>query len=82
MLRRRTMDRLVTAGLGVALCGLGGWVVVIGPGAAASPSERLYVGAALVAGGAFLIAPAAVGRLARLAAGLRTSSPRIGPPDP
>ncbi|HKG91133.1 MAG TPA: hypothetical protein VKA84_04550 [Gemmatimonadaceae bacterium] len=79
MLRYRTIDRVVTAGLGLATAGLGGWVILsaLAP-AGGAERERLYLGAGLLGAGAFLVAPAAVTRLVRLAAGVLLLGPRRG----
>lgn len=71
MLRYRTIDRVVTAGLGLAMAGLGGWVIVSAL-APAGPGERdrMYLGAGLLGAGAFLVAPAAVTRMVRLGVGV------------
>jgi len=81
MLRYRTIDRVVTAGLGLATAGLGGWVIVSAlPPAGAGGRDHLYLGAGLLGAGAFLVAPAAVTRMVRLGAGLMLV--RRGAPPP
>ena len=70
-MRYRTIDRVVTAGLGLALAALGGWVILSAlPAAGGGDREGLYVGAGLVGTGAFLVAPAMVTRLVRLGVGV------------